>query len=453
MSEPDRRFSIGRVTRFYVPLLLQAFSQSVSYPLVGGIVTHGVLGVSALNGFAQGLGVMFMIGLLGGGLITTGMVHVRDWGTYRAFRRLNTWMMIALLALQALPTIQPLGRIVFEDVLSLPPDLAEIARRTLLGGLAMNGLFFLRNIPLVILFNNLESGKANNATLVRIVATVGMSIAFPKLGWVGPEWGLVAMTIGVGIECALTWWRARPYVRELRTVGKPLPWHSQFNDVHASKRRRILVANQFRFMLPLSFGSFVLAISPLAIAAFVGRAAVDPQVMLAIHYVTIGVANPVAFAALRLQAVSIAFPPTNPSDRRTLWYAMAAGGILGLALLVFSIPAIADAYFGEYQNVLPEHLALARQAIACYCVWVVLQAVRARVEGLAAIYKRPRTVMAGQIAYLVSLVIAMQVMLSLAVTGWKMAVAGIYIATCCTLLVVYTALMRSPTTAKESTPS
>lgn len=31
------RFSVGNVTRFYVPLLLQAFSQSLTYPLVAAI--------------------------------------------------------------------------------------------------------------------------------------------------------------------------------------------------------------------------------------------------------------------------------------------------------------------------------------------------------------------------------------------------------------------------------
>ena len=34
-------YSPGRAVRFYVPLLLQAFSQSLTYPLVGSITSHG----------------------------------------------------------------------------------------------------------------------------------------------------------------------------------------------------------------------------------------------------------------------------------------------------------------------------------------------------------------------------------------------------------------------------
>ena len=102
-GEKDRAdFSVGRVTRFYVPLLMQAFSQSISYPLVGGITTHGPLGVNGLTAFAQGQTIMFMIGSLGGGLVMTGMVHARTGGGYLAFRRLNLIMMAALLLLQCL---------------------------------------------------------------------------------------------------------------------------------------------------------------------------------------------------------------------------------------------------------------------------------------------------------------------------------------------------------------
>ena len=75
----EPKFSVGSVTRFYVPLLLQGFSQSLAYPLVAGIVTHGEFGVDALTAFSQGQMVMFMIGAIGGGLVTTGLVFAKTW--------------------------------------------------------------------------------------------------------------------------------------------------------------------------------------------------------------------------------------------------------------------------------------------------------------------------------------------------------------------------------------
>ena len=166
-----RKFGIANVTRFYIPLLLQAFSQSLTYPLVAGIVTHGEFGVNALTAFSQGQMIMFMIGAIGGGLVMTGMVFARTWYGYVSFRRLNGLMMAALLALQCVPTIAPFDRWLFEGFFALPPELAATARWTLLFGVVMNGSFFLRNVPMVVLFNNYESGKANNATFIRIAAT------------------------------------------------------------------------------------------------------------------------------------------------------------------------------------------------------------------------------------------------------------------------------------------
>jgi hypothetical protein len=71
-------YSPWRAAKFYVPLVIQAASQSLTYPLVASIVSHGKNGVVDLAAFAQGQAVMFMIGALGGGLLTTGMVFGRD---------------------------------------------------------------------------------------------------------------------------------------------------------------------------------------------------------------------------------------------------------------------------------------------------------------------------------------------------------------------------------------
>ena len=438
-GEKDRaEFSVGRVTQFYVPLLMQAFSQSISYPLVGGITTHGPLGVNGLTAFAQGQTIMFMIGSLGGGLVMTGMVHARTGGGYLAFRRLNLIMMGALLLLQCIPAIPPFDSLVFSHAFHLPPELAVVARNTLLWGVFMNASFFLRNVPMVVLFNNLQSGKANAATVLRILLTLALAISFPRLGLVGPAWGLVALTAGCFFEFFVTWWFARPYVHALMT-SRQIPWHSRLDDLMAAKRRYLMVLEQLRFTLPLSFGSFILAASPLAIAIFVGRAA-DAQTMLAIHYVTIGVANPIGFAALRMQAVSIAFPPAFKGDRRMLYYAIGAGAVLGAALLAFCTPSLANWYFGVYQTVKPEHLHYARGAVAMYGLWPMLQAVRARIEGIAAVRKLPAAVMAGQITYLVALTATLAITLYLGVTGWKMSVCAINTATVCTTVAVYTAL-------------
>ena len=429
-----RCFSIGNVTRFYVPLLLQAFSQSLTYPLVAGIVTHGEHGVNALTAFSQGQMIMFMIGALGGGLVTTGMVFARTWYGYVSFRRLNAIMMGVLLALQCVPTVAPLDRWLFEGFFALPPDLAQTARWTLLFGVVMNGSFFLRNVPMVVLFNNYESGKANCATLIRIGVTLACATVFPRFGWVGASWGLFTLTLGTCVELLVTWLFARPYVERLRSCRENAG-HLNFS----TSQQINLTWEQFRFTLPLSLGGFLLMLSPLCIAAFVGRTANSAD-MLAIHYVTLGVANPVAYAALRMQTVSIQFQPEYEGDRRLLAYAVVAGLLLGTVPLVFSTPLVGNWYFGHYQNVPERILDTARLAVGVYSLICVIQAVRGRIEGMAAARKRPKAVMAGQIFYTVGLFMTCAILLPLGCAGWAIAVSAIFVAPVVATIAIYTSL-------------
>ena len=427
-----KSFGVWNVTRFYVPLLLQAFSQSLTYPLVAGIVTHGAFGVNALTAFSQGQMIMFMIGALGGGLVMTGMVFARTWYGYVSFRRLNAIMMGVLLALQCVPTIAPLNRWLFEEFFALPPELAETARWTLLFGVVMNASFFLRNVPMVVLFNNYESGKANNATFIRIAVTLACAALFPRFGWTGAGWGLFALTLGTCVELLVTWLYARPFVQDLqktRLAAKEL----------TAKELCSLTWEQFHFTLPLSLGGFLLMLSPLCIAAFVGRteSAAD---MLAIHYVTLGVANPVAYAALRMQAVSIQFQPEYEGDRRLLVYAVIAGLCLGVIPFLFSLPVVGNWYFGHYQNVPDRIMGTARLAIAIYSFICVIHAVRGRVEGIAAARKRPKAVMAGQIFYTVGLFTTCAILLPLGCAGWAIAVSAIFVAPVCATIAIYTSL-------------
>ena len=429
------KFSIGNVTRFYVPLLLQAFSQSLTYPLVAGIVTHGAFGVNALTAFSQGQMIMFMIGALGGGLVMTGMVFARTWYGYVSFRRLNAIMMVALLALQVVPTIAPFNRWLFEGFFALPPELAETARWTLLFGVVMNGSFFLRNVPMVVLFNNYESGKANMATFARIMVTLVCSAVFPKLGWVGAYWGLFALTLGTCLELLVTWLYARPYVAALPNQPSQQP-----QPLNLSTSQHLnLTWEQFRFTLPLSLGGFLLMLSPLIIAAFVGRTE-NAADMLAIHYVTLGVANPVSYAALRMQAVSIQFQPEYEGDRRLLVYSVFAGLCLGVIPFVFSLPTIGNWYFGHYQNVPARILDTARLAIGIYSVITIIHAIRGRIEGIAAARKRPNAVMAGQIFYTVGLFTTCAILLPLGCAGWSIAVSAIYVAPVVATIAIYATL-------------
>ena len=428
-------FTPKRATRFFVPLLLQAFSQSLTYPLVAAIVSHGELGVKGYAAFAQGLTVMFMIGAFGSGLVLTGMVHARTRAGYHCFRRLNFARMAALLGVQLLVTLPPFHVWVFEGLLSLRPDLAEVSREILGWSVFMQAAFFFRNEPLVVLYNARASFEANMATTVRLVLTMALSPLFVHLDWTGPMWGVVAMTGPCYVEFALTHLYARKYVRALPDGGGRGATALPACDAEGAHR----VVDQFRFTVPLSLGGVLLAVAPLLVAVFVGHTE-NAVAMLAIHYVTIGVANPVAFGALRMQAVSIQFPPEWPGDRRMLAYAACAGLALGVLPLLFTLPGMSDWYFCDVQNLPADDLWRARVLMGVYALAPLLQALRGRLEGLAAWRKRPKTVMGGQIAHVVAFLTVLVLGLFFGLPGWQMGVSAILSAAMATILFLHLAL-------------
>lgn len=409
-------FTPWRAAKFYVPLLIQAFSQSLTYPLVAAIVSHGKNGVVDLAAFAQGQAVMFVIGALGGGLLTTGMVFGRDAEGFRQFRRLNLIITTVLLLVQALACAHPFDTIIFRTVLGLQAPMDETAREVLFFSIPLQLFFFLRNAPLVALYNARASAAANWATLCRIILTALLTPLFVKLGWSGHIMGTLAMTGPVLVETLLAQWLAAPYIRRLE------PAQTKPADAKT----------QFFFTVPLSFGGVLLATSGFMIGAFIARAA-EPARMLPIHYVTMGVVNPVGFAALRMQAVALSFPPRDKQDHRMFLFALTAGAVLSLFPLIGQIPSVARWYFGEIQNLPTPDIPLAMRAMLLVSILPIIQSMRGHAEGIAAWRRRPNAILAGQAMNLASLMLALFVALHLGVSGYLMGVISIVIAVTMTL--------------------
>jgi len=423
-TDPAADYTPWRAAKFYIPLLIQAASQSLTYPLVASIVSHGKNGVVDLAAFAQGQAVMFMIGALGGGLLTTGMVFGRDAEGFRQFKRLNLWMCGILAVVQALACVHPFDQIMFRGVLGLTAPMDETAREVLFFSIPLQIFFFMRNPGLVALYNARASAAANWGTLCRIILTACLTPLFVRLGWVGHLMGTLAMTGPVLVEWLLVRWMAAPFIRKLGAAA----------DQSAGLKTQLL------FTIPLSFGGVLLATAGFMIGAFIARAA-EPARMLPIHYVTMGVVNPVGFAALRTQAVVLAFPPRAKNDHAVFIFSLVAGLLLAFFPLVGQIPSVAQWYFGQVQNVPAGDIPLAMRAMLPISVLPIVQSLRGHAEGLAAWRRRPNAILAGQAMNLATLVCVLFLSLSLGVPGYLMGVIAILSAVFMTLITIRTGLV------------
>jgi len=418
--------SLWRVFRFYVPLALQALSQSLTYPLVASIVSHGRHGSDELAAFAQGLSLMFVFGSVNGGLITTGMVFGTSRTGMRNYQRLVNRIAIVILSLQFLACMPPFHPVIFQRVLGLEGELAAIARITTLLGMPMQFGFFLRNKHVIALYNEKRSGLANTATLCRIVITASLAPLFVRLGLTGHLWGILAMTLPVFGEVLLTRHFARPFIANLMD--------REFDE-------RAPLGKLLRFTIPLSFGGIMLSLSGFMIAVFLSRAD-NPGQTLAIHYIVMGIVNPLGFAALRMQSVVIGFPPALYGRRRILSFAALAGTALCLPLLTLQIPAVADWYFGRVQNLHPESIRLARTMALIMAVHPLIQSLRGHVEGRAALQRRPNAILSGQAVYLATMVMTLFLFLDTGIVpGYLMGGLAVLLALLLSLTTVHVGLI------------
>ncbi|MFA7171951.1 MAG: hypothetical protein WC340_00820 [Kiritimatiellia bacterium] len=415
-----------KVLRFYIPLAIQALSQSLTHPLVASIVSHGKLGSTELAAFAQGHSLMFVFGAIGGGLITTGMVFGTSKTGMRNFHRLVTRITIVVIALQIIVCLHPFYPFFFGRILGLEGELASIGRMTTLFSVPLQLAFMTRNKYLVALYNEKRSGLANTATMTRIIFTASLSPLFVHFGLTGYGWGLVAMTVPVFGEVFLTRYFARALIAKLQ-------------DSEADEKNPML--KQLRFTIPLSFGGILLSISSFMIAVFLSRAA-NPEETLAIHYIVMGIVSPLGFAALRMQSVVIAFPPAIYGKRRIFSFACMAGAILCLGPLSLQLRPISNWYFGSVQNLPPESIRLARIMAMIMAVQPLLQSLRGHIEGCAALRRRPNAILSGQAVYLATMVIALTIFQGIpAVPGYVMGGLAILCALLMSLTTVHTALI------------
>lgn len=401
----ERRAPSWQITRFYVPLAIQALSQSLTYPLVASIVTHGRLGADEYAAFAQGQSLMFVLGALGGGLITTGMVFGRSRTGMANFQRLTLRIAGVVALLQVLICLPPFDTIMFSRVLGLNDSLASIARWTMFLGIPMQFGFSLRNKPLVALYNERKSGLANAATLGRIALTACLSPLFVHLGLTGYVWGSVAMTVPVFGEVFLTRVFGRRAIEAL-------------TDDESDEKAPL--SKQLHFTIPLSFGGIMLSLSSFMIAVFLARAE-HPEVALSVHYIVMGMVNPLGFAAIRMQSVVIAFPPQKYGTRQIFNFAFWGGLLLSAILLLFQFPGLSNWYFGRVQNLSDASVSFAKTAVLLVAVVPLLQALRGHAEGLAAVRRRPNAILSGQAMYFATMVLSLFVFLETkAVPGYLM---------------------------------
>jgi len=376
---PDNR----TLTRFFIPLAIQAASQALSYPLVAMVASRGPGGPLNLAGLAQASTVMFFLGMIAISSVTTGMVYAKTREGYQRFRKVTLFTGLGVIAIQACLCIPALSHLLFGRLIGLPPSIEQPAYTTFAISIPLQFLFFLRIPYFVVMYIGKATAKASLATIARILLTALLSWLFCTLERVGPIWAVVCLTIPVAMEVLFSRIFAAPFLKSLKSCPEDPPGAKEI----------------FYFNLPLSVGGYFLSASAIILAGFIARSP-EPDRILPVYYLALGLANPVAFAATRIQTIVLAFPPQSSKDNRTFRFCLTAGAVLGILPLIFILPGLAEFYFIKLQKLGAQDLHLVRMTVLSLIFFPLSVAIRAQSEGLAAWTKKPITVLTGHAMFM-----------------------------------------------------
>lgn len=386
--------------KFFLPLALQATSQSLTYPLVAVVASRGEIGPAGLAGLAQSNMVMFLLSMVGAGVPSAGMVFGRTQEGWKVFFRMNAALGLMVCAAQGILSIPPISSFLFGSLIGLPSIIEDAAKKSLAGTLLLQFLFFLRNPYQTALLVARESAKATAATLLRIALTGMMTMGFTIAGWVGIGPAITCLTIPVLLEVGASAVLAGPYIRKLPSERGQVPTVSQIA----------------RFVMPLSAGGLILALSGPLLGAFMARAE-EPERTLPVYYLAMGLASPMAFSASRIQSVVLAFPPQRDGRKELSSFSLLVGALLGIIPLLFILPPLSDFYYVSLQKLPPADLPKLRVTAIALVALPIFVAIRSEKEGMAAWLRRPEAVLWGQMAHVGALVCASAVALLLGMPG------------------------------------
>ncbi len=424
----DTEAAYGEIGRYYLPLALQAVSQSFTYPLVAIVATRGREGSLNIAALAQAHIILFFLLSLGAGLVTAGMVYCVNGEGLRRFRMLNRRFTLMIVAVHGLVCIPLVSHIIFSSIMGLEGELYRSTYLAFLLSLPFPMMFNFRNIAMVVLFNNKLTGKAFSATLGRIVLTVLLSIVLTFSGLTGIFWAAVCQTIPIVLEVILMNHFAKESLGKLRLKEGDCP----------------PIGEMATLTFSFSAGKMMMAFSAYAVAGFAARAP-EPGIMLPVYYAAVGIMNPLAFAASRMQATVISFAVRGVKNIRLFNFTVFSGLVCGAIPLVFTLPFLSDWYYGALQKIPSGDLPLVKQSAMLLVLVPFAVALRSYVEGWAAFRRNPVAVIAGQGVYLGAVVSAAFFAFNLGAQGNMIGPLALFVGNICAAGILALALrMKEP---------
>jgi len=414
----SKEVSFSVLAFYFIPLALQALSQSITYPLVAAVASRGVGGAINIAGLAQANVVQFFIASMGAGIFIAGMIFGKTSEGYHAHKRICYYMGLVLTSLQAIVCIPYVAHLILGVIMGLPEDMEKSSYTALLTGIPLQFIFAIRTPFLTNLFVHKATGRAYAATFGRILLTVMLAYVFCMVEFTGPFWAIICLTIPVLLENFVLYIMSKPFIKALPVSGK-----------RPTDRAILTYAASF------SLGQLFISLSGYVIASFASRAP-KPEIMLPVYYAVISLFNAVSFAATRIAATVITFYEDGANRRILKKFTFVSSLVLGFVPLIFIIPFFCRWYYLDVQHLPESTVPIIIQTSLMLIFMPLTIGMRAYCEGKAAYLKKPVAILSGQAIFIAMIALSSSIAYNLGATGTQIGPIALCISNIIAALVI-----------------
>lgn len=391
----SQRLRYREIFLIWLPLALSGEMMSIAGPVVqAGIsrLPEPTVNLAAF-GFVMSIAVLVEAPVIM--LITATVTLVRNRESYFLLRRFLTHLIILVTGTGFVLYFTPLYHLVFLRLLSIPPDIVEVARPALqillLWPLAIGVRRFFQGILIWQGKSMLVTyGTALRLASLAMIVFVGVSIGSIP----GAVVGGLAMAISVTVEMLVIAWWARPVVKE-----KILPVRDNPDNNPAMGYLGLL-----SFYWPLAGTDFMRILARPVTTTGIARMP-DPTLSLAAWPVASGLAQLVSSMAMSIQEVTLARIADEDSQRRLAAFALVTGVVLSGLLIVMSFTPVSTLYFEKIMAVPADVQTLAKPTTGILVALPLLFATRNYLRGVMIWRRRTGVVQSAMFVNLATLTI------------------------------------------------
>ena len=392
IEERKEPLGYADIFRFWLPLGLMWMIMAIEQPAITAVIARLGDAEKHLAAFGVTMSLALVIESPVLQMLSAATALAKSRTAYLDLLRFMHLLAISLTVLHLLLAATPLGRFVFDQLLGVPPEVAEVTRAPLLIMTPFTAAVGYRRLWQGVLIRNGRTKAIALTTVIRLGATAIVLLIGLRSGSInGSSLAALAITVGVVVGAIVSYIYFRRWIPDSMADGDTSP------------SRPTAIKTLLAFYIPLAMTSSIYLLGRPIVTYGIARSE-NALRSLAVWPVLNGFLFLFNSLAISMQEVVIALLEQNPANRRRIAKFTTALATTLTALFFISIIApIRNLWFGRI-NGLPDYLVdLTRWPLLVLTIVPAISTLKSWYRGQYVTNKRTGTLSSGVILYTIAL--------------------------------------------------